>query len=62
MQSGCHCTLQNVDVLLGATRILIEDIHTFNKDCAAGLKSKKESDENVNTSIENSLKKFMIVY
>lgn len=49
---------QNVDVLLGATRTLIEDIHAFNKYYVEEWKLKKESDGKVFTNTDNSLTSF----
>lgn len=53
-----HRTQQNVDVLLGGTWTLIDEIRSFNKDYAEALKLKKESDQKVFKGIKNSLMSF----
>ncbi|CAI9281327.1 unnamed protein product [Lactuca saligna] len=49
---------QNVDVLLGATRTLIEDIRAFNKHYVEEWKLMKELDGKVFTNIDNALTSF----
>lgn len=48
----------NFDVLIKETQTLIEDILAFNKQYVGELKLKKESNDKVFTSIENSLTGF----
>ncbi|CAI9293754.1 unnamed protein product [Lactuca saligna] len=47
--------MKNIDVLLGATKTLVEDVCALNKDYAKGVNSKKESDGKVFINIESSL-------
>lgn len=54
----CVRIKDNVDVLIGVTRTLMEDIWASNKEYVRELKLKKESDGKVFTNIENYLMSF----
>lgn len=54
----CEKVKDNVEILIGFTRTVIEDIRTFNKDYSKGLTEKKEVDSQVFTKIKNSLTRF----
>ncbi|CAI9282172.1 unnamed protein product [Lactuca saligna] len=51
-------TKDKVEVLLGATQTIIEDVYSFNKDYAGVLREKKEADSQVFSKIEHSLTRF----
>lgn len=51
----CARIKDNVDVLMGETCTLIDDIRAFNKEYYGELKLEKEVDVKVFASIENSL-------
>lgn len=54
----CLGIQHNVDVILAASRTLIEDIRAFHKDYEEEMKLKKEYDENTFRGNKNSLTSF----